>query len=653
MRILLAALAALLFTPQDTRDKPTGLALKCGSEIAWLSTAEEASAEARKSGRLILWYVPTVAGTPMDRQNVVDNYANMGPWMMRDVVELVNRKFVPLRMSAKGDLAKQFGMVKLDFIEPGFVFLSPDLKLAHKVDRVSTWNEDWFCDLLRGVLAKVDAFNKPSSRVVVAKKGSDKDSLAEELMLDGDYEGALKAAESPYRKASILRRMRKAAEAAEALKGAGEGGEVLCETGVLAMKQGRFDEALAAFEKVKQGKRVAEAVFFKGAMLYLLGRDPEGDDAWKTLTDEKSPWSWKAAAELQHLGPFYRCFEELAWLPEAGKDLPSNSVVPRKVKDVDFAVKRSVAFLLRTQRKNGSWNDSNYDFGGKDSLPNVYMAGTAIAAMALLAWKDTDPKGVQAALDRAWPYLADEKNMATDDTDEVIWGYAYRLQYFSRLAAADKEKKDASLKKIAEIVDLVAKLQKKSGIWQHEYDAPFTTATVLLALWESKQAGAAVPDEVVRKGADALSQCRDGKGIISYDYRSRSRGSPIQQAAGRMPSCELALMLNGKANEASVRAAIEAAFEHHALIERIRKYDDHSDQWANGGFFFWYDMVGRAEAIRRLKDSAKMLEKQRELTMALTEMDGCFIDSHELGKSYGTAMALITLKLCDSATMKK
>jgi len=39
--------------------------------------------------------------------------------------------------------------------------------------------------------------------------------------------------------------------------------------------------------------------------------------------------------------------------------------------------------------------------------------------------------------------------------------------------------------------------------------------------------------------------------------------------------------------------------------------------------------------------------KQRELILALPEIDGCFVDSHELGRCYGTAMALLSLSLLD------
>jgi hypothetical protein len=35
--------------------------------------------------------------------------------------------------------------------------------------------------------------------------------------------------------------------------------------------------------------------------------------------------------------------------------------------------------------------------------------------------------------------------------------------------------------------------------------------------------------------------------------------------------------------------------------------------------------------------------QQRQLVLDLPEFDGCFVDSHELGRCYGTAMALLCL----------
>ena len=92
-----------------------------------------------------------------------------------------------------------------------------------------------------------------------------------------------------------------------------------------------------------------------------------------------------------------------------------------------------------------------------------------------------------------------------------------------------------------------------------------------------------------------------------------------------------------------IRPALIAAFEHHEQLESVRKYDDHANRLGYGGFFFWYDMHGRTMALRQLAEGAtrqEMEERQREIILAIPEFDGCFVDSHELGRVYGTAMAL-------------
>jgi len=553
----------------------TVLAAALLSQIDWKASLDDA-----KGDRPVLWYVHTVRGTKMDRKDVVDDYMKYGPWMMPDVVELVSRRFTAVRTPARGE----HDIKPLDFIEPGLVFLAPDGKLIHKIDRISTFQEDWLVDLLRGVLAK---WGKP----------------------EPSWDTQLRAAKTPVERARILRKMRRPEEA---LKEADD-----FERGVILLRQAKWQDAVDAFAKVD----TPDAHYLRGAALFNLNRD--GREAWDKSGSEK------AKAELAGRGPFFRCFEELAWVEPPG-GLPTSTTRPSKELDA----RRCVALLLRTQRASGVWNDSNYDFGGKPSLPNVYMAGTALACAALLAWRDVDPKGVDAAIERALPYLADEKNVAIEP-QEIIWAHAYRLFFYAR---------KPDVKKMNEIVGAIEKLQKKSGVWQHEYNAPFTTATVLHCLWEAKQAGAAVPEAMTKKGAEALASCRSDKGVFSYGYPGK--GDRAQGGAGRGPLCELALLLNGASKEADVRAAVEAGFEHHALLERVRKYDDHADAFRNGGFFFWYDMLGRVEAIRRLKDGrAKLLERQREIALSITEIDGCFVDSHELGKTYGTAMGLLVMKL--------
>ncbi|MCP4095154.1 MAG: hypothetical protein GY748_02805, partial [Planctomycetaceae bacterium] len=89
----------------------------------------------------------------------------------------------------------------------------------------------------------------------------------------------------------------------------------------------------------------------------------------------------------------------------------------------------------------------------------------------------------------------------------------------------------------------------------------------------------------------------------------------------------------------------------HDNLDIALKYDDHTSTLAYGGFFFWYDMRARSETIRNLTDRnlrKRCAEIQKSLVMNLPELDGCFVDSHELGRVYGTAMALLSLANCNS-----
>jgi hypothetical protein len=557
-------LFALLLLPQERpADRELqGKAEKCGTEIPWATSMLEAQKLAKESKKPIAWWVSAVAKSPMDRKLVIQKYMLSGPFMMPGVVDMLSTRFVPLRMMAGEKHRELYGVAPFEFIEPGFVFLDPELKLIHKVDRITTFSEEWFVHLLRGVLRK-------SGQPVEVKP----------------------AAPDPARR---------------------------------AIADGKPDPAL--FEKLTGD----EARYFHGVALHLVGRDEEGRAEWKKITGE-GRWAWKAAAELARDGPFVRGFEIYVALPPEAlqDDLPATTTLPRKSADV----KRAVRYLLQTQRGNGCWDDSNYNFGGEDSLPNVYMAGTALAALALREWGD--PAEVRAALERAEKYMRDETHIAGEDRDEIVWAHAYRLSYFAK--TKDKEM-------MARLVKSLEKIQTKEGIWYHEYPAPFTSATVLLALDEAKTAGAEIPEAMIRKGAEALKTCRNAKGVFSYGFPGR--GSAVQNAAGRMPLCELALLPSGLSTADDVKASLEVSFKHHDLLEKVRKYDDHADRYANGGFFFWYDQYGRALAGRAVDDS-KSLARQKEIVLAIPEIDGSWVDSHELGRTYGTAMALLTLKLCE------
>ena len=92
--------------------------------------------------------------------------------------------------------------------------------------------------------------------------------------------------------------------------------------------------------------------------------------------------------------------------------------------------------------------------------------------------------------------------------------------------------------------------------------------------------------------------------------------------------------------------ALENFWKYLPRLERISKCDFHTDGEL-GGFFFWHAVFHTTEAINGAPENSQAGHRKAMLdhVLKIGEFDGSFLDSHEFGKSYGTAMALMTLKL--------
>ena len=269
-------------------------------------------------------------------------------------------------------------------------------------------------------------------------------------------------------------------------------------------------------------------------------------------------------------------------------------------------------------------------------------------------------KKVASAIKSAISFVTDQANINQVDRDEILWAYAYRLRFLIQVKnlnptiGEELGIEPATLDQhISQAVASLESVQSRRGSWYHEYNNPFVTATALLALSQANDAGAAVNSTKVEKGVASLARDRFGNGAFPYES-SRGSGNQkfaggkreVAESAGRMPLCELGLWYWGKSSDEALVDAIKNSFQGQANLDRSLKYDDHTSALHYGGFFFWYDMRARSEAISRVKDAAAKAEftrQQRAIIMNLPEIDGCFVDSHELGRVYGTSMALLSL----------
>ena len=588
------------------RTKPSATTAKIGLTVKWSGSFEKAMELAKKQNKPVLWYVSTLPNTFMDRKVEIDRYMLSGPFSWPAIVETINENAIATRAIPNPNLQKKFGLNPYEFVEPGIVILSPDGKVKFSMDKLSTLHPVWMLEVLKKQLGNSNRF-----------KNLYHDQLADawKAFSGADYAQALRLAQ---------------AEAKE--PDAGLFIESLMLQGMCKFRQGNHEQAIEVWTKVAD-------------------RFPN------------HPLGQKCSAEAQKIGPFYRGFEIHRELPQkamaAGID-SAGSAAPKDSYSEKQLRQRSVEFLLGMQHSNGGFLDSDYDFGGTDSLPNVYVAVTSLAGMALLAESQQgipenatyDQQRIKQAIQRSLKYVLNDKNINKVDRDEILWAYAYRLRFVARSKQVmpDGLNFQAELQKC---IDSLQSVQSRRGNWYHEYGNPFVTATALLALNEAESEGGNVSKEVIEKGINSLSRDRFGNGAYPYgnannEDKTKARGTVrnIAASAGRMPLCELALLSYQKSDQKNLVYAIEQSFKFHDKLNSAFKYDNHTSNLAYGGFFFWYDMRSRSEAIVGVLEKPireKFQKQHKALIMALPELDGCFIDSHELGRVYGTAMALLSL----------
>ena len=580
---------------EKARVKPDELSKKAGSAILWERKYADALAKSKETGKPIFWYVPSIPGTFTDRKVEIDRYMLAGPFSWPAIVKLINENCIPLKLVPTKALSEQFTLKVYDFVEPGFLIIQPDEKVKLSANRMTTLHPVWLFQTIASALG-------------------DRSTWAE-------YSGSK-----------------------------------LDLTAIFKNPPSEADIASMVSSDSMESKLIA------GMLVFRTGRQAEAQRIWREASRAfpDHPLAWKASCEAQGYGPFCRGFEVFSELPESAYKIPdvmniTSAALPAAFTEAELW-QRSVNYLLGMQREDGGFFDSDYDFGGADSLPNVYTAITSLVGLALLEAerKSTDlekNKEIRAAIERIIVYVSNDANVNLNDRDEILWAQAYRVRF---LAAVQKQSgNDAILLALQRSVKQLENLQLSTGGWYHEYANSFVSATALTALFDASLVGVKVDSVKVSSGLKRLATQRFANGAYPYNVRQengRNEGTANELAGGggRISICELARRRWGEVNDADFEAAVTKSLGFHDLLAKALKYDNHTSTYAYGGFFFWYDMQARSEAIGLVADAEakkKLAAKQRELILNLPEIDGCFVDSHELGRCYGTAMALLSLSL--------
>jgi hypothetical protein len=445
-------------------------------------------------------------------------------------------------------------------------------------------------------------------------------------------------------------------------------GMIATERGLIALRQADVAAAYEQFKTasdIKENPRRAEALYHLGVALTLSpgrqGAARSAEATFRKVVGEfpDSPWAAQAAANVlvsrdtTPMGAAMHAFEDPFWPPAEsfGGELRNNTAWARPADEAQGTVKRAVDFLLRHQTDGGGFMDARYAYWDTPRiLPNTWMAITAVALAGLCDWREVDPEGIDKALARGENFMFKTSNLAPGQNEEV-YADAFRLFYLKRRLArlpADSKEAARARERLNSIAKALADQQSATGFFKHEYPNPFVTGAALMALKQAQELGAAVPASVFEIGAKGLGSTRGAKGAFAYGEGGPAGNSDenLKNAMARMPMCERAIMLAGDGQDtAALEAALDNFGKHLARFEKVRTCDFHTDGEL-GGFFFWHGMFFTSESIKALPADKRVAHNRRlvEQVMMIGEVDGSFLDSHEIGKSYGTGMALMVLK---------
>jgi hypothetical protein len=588
------------------RAQPSATAARAGEHVQWMTDIDAAIAKSKETGKPVFWYVPTISKSFMDRKIEIDRYMMAGPFSWPRMITRLNDHFIPVKLKTSRKLNERFGIERIKFVEPGFLVLDGEGKEVGRQDKITTYHPDWFDAVTAAFVDSVEP--QRTNRPGFYDQKNMEYLLMNAIRSDGHRVAAIKAIDG---------------------------------------------------WKGSEADSKPEALFALGAALFWNNNETEASRLWSLVAKEfpDSPWGHKAAAEAEGHGPIVHGLETWGPLPEGALNASGQGTrVTADVYTENQLWQSGVDWLVRMQRSDGGWTDSIYDFGGTDGLPNVFTAVSAIAVRGLLeASTRIDSEEIDIALEKGLAYISDESHTNPVDSDELVWAHLYRVQTLARwieLRPTDKERIKPVLDRVAA---LLVDMQLKSGSWHHEYPNPFVTADALVALEFAQRMGTEVGsmDALSKAGCSALIRCRTEEGAITYGAvrEGRKARASIEGGVGRIPRVELALALWKSEDAGALNKAVALSFEHGHHLANAQKYDDHTNIFAYGGFFFWYDLQARTEALMHLEADAEKkawIARQRAQIVSLAEIDGAFIDSHEIGRVYGTGMALWCLAMLGS-----
>jgi hypothetical protein len=366
---------------------------------------------------------------------------------------------------------------------------------------------------------------------------------------------------------------------------------------------------------------------------------------------------------------------------DPARDTPAKPPPPEPVAtaELEGAIRRGVAFLVKSQNADGSWGGP-----GRTKALNIMASPpgshrafqTATTALAVCALIDvgTDTPEAKAALERGEAWLLEhlpKLRRATEMELYNVWGHGYGILALAKMHGRLPD--DAARKKqIEDLIrsqyDWLTRYESVDGGWGY-YDfrvgaakpssdsTSFVNAAVLLAMYEAKQVGVEPPEKLVRPAVAATERQRLPGNTYLYGEELKYQPARVINrpagSLGRSQACNLALRLWGDTTLTPevFQTWLDRLIVRNGWLSNGRKRPiPHEAPFQVAGYFYYFGHYYAALCIDQLKadDRPFYQDHLARLLLPLQETDGSWWDYplYDYHQPYGTGFALMALAKC-------
>jgi hypothetical protein len=330
----------------------------------------------------------------------------------------------------------------------------------------------------------------------------------------------------------------------------------------------------------------------------------------------------------------------LAWM--AGPIVPDNicsaeEVLPKHVnRETLKAVRDGMDYLARTQAGDGGWHDTD---GGR-AYP---VAVSSLAGLALLAGGNTPTRGRYAQqVQQTTEYLlscSTESGLLTgqnQDSGRPMHGHGFALLYLASVYGVESKPslRQRTEEVVKKAVQLTARGQSEAGGWYYTpgtFDEGSVTVTQVQALRAAHNSGFLVPKGTIEEAVSYIERCSTPEGGITYSLRSG--GGP------RLPISAAAVATLYNAGE------YDAPVARRCLDYVWTEFKARAD-WSKGGHDYYAHLyASQAFYMSGDKYWDEYFPAARDQLLKMQHKEDGSWDGDGIGKTYGTAIALIILQL--------